>query len=92
MNPSEGKETFLEGKGHEHKMALQAGRVKMYTNVDGLMGKELELRDYIKENNPGIICLMETKLGREVASKALVFEKYIALYIGRIGREKVAGE
>ena len=34
----------------------------MYTNIDGLLSSRLELRDYLVEVNPAIVCLTETKL------------------------------
>lgn len=34
----------------------------MYTNVGGIMLKELELAEFIKENKLKIVCLTETKL------------------------------
>lgn len=34
----------------------------MYTNIDEIITKELELEDYIKDKEPKVICLTETKL------------------------------
>ncbi len=38
----------------------------MYTNVDGLVSSLLELKDYLKNNKPDVICLTETKLKEEI--------------------------
>ena len=38
----------------------------MYTNIDGIVSSFLELKDYIRNNNPDVICLTETKLKEEI--------------------------
>lgn len=38
----------------------------MYTNVDGLITSKLELQDFIKEKEPMIVCLTETKLNEAI--------------------------
>ena len=39
----------------------------MYTNIDGLIPRKLELTDYLKEKkNPEITCLAETKLSEDI--------------------------
>ena len=37
----------------------------MYTNIDGILSSRLELRDYLQEEKPDIVCLAETKLNEE---------------------------
>ncbi len=38
----------------------------MYTNIDGLVSRLLELKDYLKNNKPEVICLTETKPKEEI--------------------------
>ena len=38
----------------------------MYTNIDGLWSGMLELRDYLIEKKPDVVCVTETKLREEV--------------------------
>ena len=38
----------------------------MYTNIDGILSSVLEVRDYLKENRPDVLCLTETKLKENV--------------------------
>ena len=38
----------------------------MYTNIDGIISRKLELIDYLKEKKPKIVCLTETKLCEEI--------------------------
>ena len=38
----------------------------MYTNIDGLLSGMLELRDYLIEKKPDVVCVTETKLREEV--------------------------
>ncbi len=43
------------------------GKLKvMYTNIDGLLSGMLELRDYLIEKKPDVVCVTETKLREEV--------------------------
>ena len=37
-----------------------------YTNVDGLLSKRLELTDYLREKKPDIVCIVETKLTKDM--------------------------
>ena len=50
-------------------MVLQRGRESalrvMYTNIDGLTSGILELRDYMMEKKPDVVCITETKLREE---------------------------
>ena len=34
----------------------------MFTNIDGIISRKLELVDYLREKKPEIVCLTETKL------------------------------
>ncbi len=64
----------MESCGHEsEEMVPQRCHTRspsslkiMYTNVDGLMLSLLELKDYLKNNKPGVVCLTETKLQKEI--------------------------
>ena len=46
----------------------------MYTNIDGLLARKLELIDYIREKKPKVICLTETKLSPDI--RIILTEKY----------------
>ncbi len=43
-----------------------------YTNIDGLISSILEVRDYLREEKPDVMCMTETKLRQEIL---LNFEK-----------------
>ena len=32
----------------------------MYTNVDGIISRKLELRDYLENKTPNVVCITET--------------------------------
>ena len=38
----------------------------MYTNIDGIISRKIELVDYLKEKKPENICPTETKLCEEI--------------------------
>ena len=38
----------------------------MYTNIDGIIPRILELRDYLREGDPDVVCLAETKLTEDI--------------------------
>ena len=38
----------------------------MYTNIDGIIGRKLELADYLKEKKPEIVGLAKTKLCEDI--------------------------
>ena len=40
-----------------------------YTNIDGLLSSVLEVRDYLKESKPDVLCIPETKLKEEINIK-----------------------
>ncbi len=43
-----------------HKDATPSRSLKiMYTNVDGLVLSQMERKDYLKNNKPDVVCLME---------------------------------
>ena len=48
----------------------------LYTNVDGIVSKLLELKDYTKEKEPHIICLTETKLTPRISNDSLNLDEY----------------
>ena len=37
-----------------------------YTNIDGLLSKRLECMDYLRNSEPDIMCVVETKLRPEI--------------------------
>ena len=41
----------------------------MYTNIDGITPRLLELKDYVREEEPDVICLVETKLSKDIKIK-----------------------
>ncbi len=41
----------------------------MYNNINGVIPRKLELTDYIREKEPDIICLQETKLSEDTEIK-----------------------
>ena len=53
------------GSKHENQGTSNILSV-MYTNMDGFISGLLELRDYIKDSKPDVVCLTETKLKEEV--------------------------
>ena len=48
----------------------------MYSNVDGLLSKLMELKDIIKDKEPQVICLTETKLNTNILDDTLNLENY----------------
>lgn len=48
----------------------------MYTYIDGLITKKLELKDYLKERVPDAVCLTETKLRKNFELTNIGKEKY----------------
>ena len=38
----------------------------MYTSIDGLLTGKSEMRDYLVEKKPDVVCITETKLKEEV--------------------------
>ena len=63
------KEQMLEIKENEKKRALIIGsdEIKvMYTNIDGLIPRKLELTDYLKQKKNKIVCLAETELSVDI--------------------------
>ena len=71
----ENEEMVAEGCGagskateREHKgNGSTINRIKiMYTNVDGLVSSAKEVRDYLQDKKPELVCLTETKLTSEI--------------------------
>ena len=55
----------LERKEKEKNGAVTKERDEikvMYTNIDGIIARKLELVDYLKEKKPEIVCLAETTM------------------------------
>ena len=48
----------------------------MYTNIDGLVSKLNELKDYMLEEKTQIVCLTETKLNSVIKNEALNISDY----------------
>ncbi|MPC31817.1 hypothetical protein E2C01_025117 [Portunus trituberculatus] len=71
-----GDQQATEGSRYETKEVIsteeEGGRgggkkLRMtYTNIDGLLSSMLEVRDYLKEKKPDVMCIVETKLGAEI--------------------------
>ncbi len=57
----------------------------MYTNIDGLVLSLLELKDYLKNNKPDVVCLIETKLKEEINMR-FAKEAYCTWRRGRKGK------
>ena len=52
---------------HTHTVTKGSDEIKvMYTNIDGIISRKLELIDYLKEKKPEIVWLTETKLCEEI--------------------------
>ena len=73
----DGEEEFLlEGSGFETKEVVcteerggSGGGKKLrvtYTNIDGLLSSILDVRDYLKEKKPNVMCIVETKLREQI--------------------------
>ena len=72
----EKKHFLLEGSGYETKEVVpteerggRGGGRKLrvtYTFIDGLLSSMLEVRDYLKEKKPDVMCIVETKLREEM--------------------------
>lgn len=63
----------------EEMKASDAGRHRIkekmkiaYTNIDGKISSKLELEDYLRQENPVLVCITETKLKREI--EGLIFD------------------
>ena len=48
----------------------------VYTNIDGLVSKLNELKDYIRVEKPQIVCLTETKLNSKIKNETLNLPDY----------------
>ena len=48
----------------------------IYSNVDGLVSKRLEIEDIIRNEEPMIICFCETKLNSEISLEAMCWRNY----------------
>ncbi len=58
----------------------------MYTNVDGLLSKFLEIKDIINISKPHILCLTETKLNSQIRNEILSGENYNVWRRDRVGK------
>ena len=52
-----------EGRGRGRSKKL---RVTYCTNMDGLLSSMLEVRDYLKEKKPDVMCIVETNLREKI--------------------------
>ena len=59
----------------------------LYTNVDGLVSKLMEVRDLIREKKPQVVCLTETKLRNSITNDTLGFENYNVWRKDREGKQ-----
>ena len=49
------------------KLPIENNNIKVtYTNIDGLVSGIVELKDYLRERKPEVVCLTETKLKEEI--------------------------
>lgn len=48
----------------------------LYSNIDGIVSKKLELEDYIGKEEPMVVCLCETKLNKEISSEVFRWKNY----------------
>ena len=56
---------------------FRTSRIKMvYSNVDGLISKLMELKDVVKDKKPQVICLTETKLSTNIIDDILNIGNY----------------
>ena len=63
------KQQILERKENEMNVTVtkRSDEIKvMYTNIDGIISRKLELVDYLREKKPQIVCLTQTKLCEEI--------------------------
>ncbi|MPC08176.1 hypothetical protein E2C01_000753 [Portunus trituberculatus] len=70
------KDFLPEGSGYETKEVVSmeerrdCGGVKKSRvtciDIDGLLSSMLEVKDYLKEKNPDVMCIVETKLRAEI--------------------------
>ena len=58
----------------------------MYTNIDGIIPRILELRDYLREGDPDVVCLAETKLTEDIYIKLQDNENYTVWRNDRKGK------
>ena len=56
-----------------------------YTNIDRLISSLLEVKDYLKEKKPELLCLAETKL-REEIQLSFKEERYNIWRRDRVGK------
>ena len=60
------------GRGNEDTTDTGASRGRSkklsvaYTNIDGLLSSVLEVRDYLKEKRPDVMCIVDTKIKNEI--------------------------
>ena len=62
--PGDNRNTAADS-GSTGRGRVSALRV-MYTNIDGILSSVLEVRDYLKESKPDVLCLTETKLKEKI--------------------------
>ena len=68
----------MENKGYETSKMVdyKEGLKIMYTNVDGLLSKRLELYDRIRTSKPDVIAITETKLSKHMDDEVLGIKDY----------------
>ena len=60
----------------------------MYTNVDEIISRKLELRDYLENKTPNVVCITETKLDENITDKMVTFQNYITWRKDRKGNKR----
>ena len=67
----------IGGNGSDLGKFMGKGKKKLaYTNIDGFISSKLELEDYLRTRNPDVVCIAETKLGKDVHVTELVGGRY----------------
>ena len=59
----------------------------MYINIDGIISRKLELRDYLENKTPNVVCITETKLDENITDKMVTFQNYITWRKDRKGKK-----
>lgn len=62
----------VQGRWGNKEKGESIGKMKIaYTNIDGYITSKLELEDYLRKENPDMMCIVETKLSEEIKIQEL---------------------
>ena len=82
-----GHESTVEGRVTQEGEKKRDGSMKViYSNVDGVISKDIEIRDMLTEKQPKIVCMSETKLTSNNSSHVLGWKGYKAWREDRKGK------